>query len=278
MGQYADLIGLAIAAVLMVGSGVANWLKQQREKSEAERRVREQREQVQLRTQLPREAPATLDDAASQRREQLRQLALQRQRQQAAGGGSMNAPMPAGAEPTNLTMAERIARARAKEQYAQRAEALRRQREASASQAEDPRASQRVAAERARQEARARAQLEAERAREERARRAREQAQRAEQEKRRQRREPATRGPARPRERAAAAAPVARKSLVGTIAAGSAAAHATPLAHAVQVGSVGGGMTLDRAALRQAIILKEVLDRPLALRGPVQQGSFGQGG
>lgn len=271
-----ELIGLAIALILMVGSGVVNWVRKQREETEARRRQQEGREQRELRTQLPRsEVAPGAGDAVRARREQLRQLALQRQQQ----GGVPPVAAPAPVEPTNLSMAERIARARAKEQYARRAEALRKQQAGGGrpaapasrggqSAAERERA---IAMERARREARARA--EAEMAQAQRQRQLQQQAQHAQQEARRRAAAAARKSGAGPQPGTGVQREQRLRRLVSLPGvAGAAAERAAGVSSARSAvrAPMGVSFGLDHRSIRQAIVFKEILDRPLALRGPEQ--------
>ena len=206
-----------------------------------------------------------LDELAARRREQLQQLARQRRGQ-------------TGSEPTNLSMAERIQRARAKGDYEKRAQRLRSQ------QAEPARTGEmeaRVAAER---EARASAQREAqvrqqrveEHRRQELQRQAqlREQKRRAQlrqqQQQRRQRPTPTSHKTLRklmPSELGKGAREVdtEQHSLTGSDESSRVHRH-VPDAVMLVEHHAARRIQFNARSLRQAIILKELLDPPVALR------------
>lgn len=104
LAAWNDYIGLMLVGAMVIGSWIANM-----KKKGAEQRKRD-------------EGPASMEpqEVAARRREQSRQAS--RSRVQASQGGSSAGYSAGGAEPGNLTMAERIARARAKAQYEQRAQ------------------------------------------------------------------------------------------------------------------------------------------------------------
>lgn len=234
------------------------------------------------------------DEAAARRREELRQLAQGRMQ-----AGARPAP-PTQAEPTNLSMAERIARARAKEQYQARVEAMRQGSPAPPEQTQPQTAEPssrrggraRVAERQARREAETAARREAELrevarreaahreaarrraeidAQAERQRRAQQQAQR----RPAQRPQPTTPlpppQPTTPRPRthvehsqARDDDRIARQTLLGTMPASEVSRGA---------GGRGTAALLRGRSLREAFILKEVLDKPVALRS-TESGLF----
>lgn len=257
----ADVIGIVVTLLIMFGAAIGNFLKQSREKREAIRRQQERREQTELRTQLPRgeasAAPASLDDVAARRREQLRELARQRQQASSTPPTAPQRPQhaPAGsADPTNLTMAERVTRARAKAQYEQRAQEMRSQ------QAEAARRQGEVA-QRQRDDTRQRTERDTRRQRE-----ARERATRAEEEARRR---AAQRQPlAQPRrEEQAAPAVTAAVQLAAMERTADAAYRMQPGGTAPRArGAAAGALAFNATSLRQAFILKELLDPPLSMR------------
>ncbi len=102
LAAWQDWIWLVIVGATIVGSAIGNMKK----KSQAQRKRDEGHN------------PEQLEQMAARRREQLREASRGRM-QTSAGGGDASA---GGGDPTNLTMAERIARARAKAQYEQRSE------------------------------------------------------------------------------------------------------------------------------------------------------------
>ncbi len=242
-----DFIWIGIVVVSIVGSMIGNVLKQQKEKRDREVGGSEE-----------------LEEMAARRREQLRQATRQRGQPQAQApqtGGT------ASGEPGNLTMAERIARARAKAQYQQRGQSSGRsaeqaqaqaqaqlQRRQRMAQAQQQQQAQQQARQRAQQQARLRAQQQAQ----QRARQQRAQAHAQVQAKARQQgtllhdqlpsqQQPAsqpTRTVRSPRRVKPRPAPVPASAIIGR----------------------DTGRVLSHANLRQAVILKEILDKPLALR------------
>lgn len=290
--DWGELIGIGIILLVTFGSAVGSWLKKQAEAREAARR--QERGLMSPHTLDEEGNPpartdrvATMGDAASQRREQLRELARQRaqmhvggQRGGAAVGGGRG---PAG-QPQNLTMAERIARARAQEEYARRADDLQAQaerarREAQVQQAQDE------AVRRQRQAAREKMQREAA---------AR---QRAAQQQRARAQQQQQQASARPR-RSQTQRPAAPIRQVGQAAAGGATAmpsaearrrqQAKPsaarrssrrvtAAAPAEASLVAGPSPLNlasmaRQSLRDAFVLKEILDRPVGMREPGEHG------
>lgn len=279
-----EVIIYGIGAVIFVGSMISSSLSKNKKKGGgAKRRPRGGRADSGGRP--------SMDDLAAKRRRELQQKA--QQRRQGGGSppsrpGSPGGPTP---DPSNMTMAERIARARAKQQYEQRAqgqprrgpslpspdevEAERQRRQAAALQRRDQEAAL------ARQEQRVRAQREADEARRQQA--ARQQAARQQAARRAK--------PSRP------ARPAAPRPGHGINVPDHEEVHrlledASPPAGATEVGiaEIGSGRKrrrrgkssrsslidfdrLSRADLRRALILKEVLDKPVALRDASSQGT-----
>ncbi len=107
--EFEEVIGAAVVIVIMIASAITNWVKKKSE----ERELRRRRE-----SGMHSRLGGRLDTVAEKRREQLQQQAQQRQ----------HPPMELtgiDSEPGNLSMAERIARARAKAEYERRAGDLR---------------------------------------------------------------------------------------------------------------------------------------------------------
>jgi len=108
LAAWDDYIWLMLVGATVIGS----WISNMKKKGEAQRKRDE--------------GPASMEqqEVAARRREQLREAS--RSRVQASQGGSSAGYSAgggsSGGEPGNLTMAERIARARAKAQYEQRAQ------------------------------------------------------------------------------------------------------------------------------------------------------------
>ena len=105
LAAWDDWIWLALVGATVIGS----WISNMKKKGEAQRK----------RDEGP--VSMELEEMAARRREQLRQASRSRA-QASQGGGQSGAYSGGGGEPGNLTMAERIARARAKAQYEQRAQ------------------------------------------------------------------------------------------------------------------------------------------------------------
>ncbi|MEZ6192759.1 MAG: hypothetical protein R3C45_15910 [Phycisphaerales bacterium] len=107
LAAWDDWIWLALVGATVIGS----WISNMKKKGEAQRK----------RDESP--ASMELEEMAARRREQLRQASRGRAHLSQSGGQTgVNSVTPGGGgEPGNLTMAERIARARAKAQYEQRA-------------------------------------------------------------------------------------------------------------------------------------------------------------
>ena len=131
--EFDKIVVYSIGTIILVGSWIANLLKKQAEQRKAD--------EIQLRrtseSSPPSEAAGSTDrqTLAEHRREQLRQMT--RQRAQPPDPGRAG-PV----EPANLTMAERISRARAKAQYERRARELAKQARQAPSTAPPPAAPQ----------------------------------------------------------------------------------------------------------------------------------------
>lgn len=261
-----DLITLGIFLIFVVGGWIASALKKAEETRQARRAAERQSEGA---APLRRTGERTrLDEVVERRRRQLEEIAARRRgRTRPEGDGVAARSGAAGPtmEPGNLTAAERAARERAKQQYQARAEMLRRQREAA----------EREAAQRIEREQRQRE-------------RAAELARQAEEVKRQ--RELARQQRARQGQRSTR--PISRRGNVATVrpagasteggisgtrAPVEAAAISAPggttakSAHAATKPIRLAGMRLGRQALRQALVMKEILDPPVALRDPYQE-------
>lgn len=107
LAAWDDWIWLALVGATVIGS----WISNMKKKGEAQRK----------RDEGP--ASMELEEMAARRREQLRQASRGRAHLSQSGGQTAvnSGTSGGGGEPGNLTMAERIARARAKAQYEQRA-------------------------------------------------------------------------------------------------------------------------------------------------------------
>jgi len=294
-----DLVVGAIGVVIVVGSMIANWLKSQAE-------ARQQQGKSSADESRP---PRDLDELAQRRRAELRQQAEARRRGGAAARGSAGGGIASGGsasggggEPGNLTMAERIERARAKEAYRERAERLRGAGQSPGTSPTDRSAHAEGEAERAAAERRRREDLDQQQRRERElaeARRRREQAEaqaraEAQQQRRRAQQGQGGQGGARrqPRRPSASRAPQPPRRAASTVETADAMASAQEQARAAQRAAHSAGRTSAGASapvvttaraglvrgrelgillsnpgtLRQAVIFKEVFDRPLALR------------
>jgi len=224
--------------------------------------------------------PQQLEEMAARRREQLRRANRDRTQTQ-AGGLSRGGGAPGQAEPGNMTMAERIARARAKAQYEQRSGGSSGQASAEVGpEALDPRAQARARqqAELARRRKAAQAQQEqAQQHAQQQARRQAQQqrAQRQAQQQRTRKQRAHTQAKARARqqgtlihEHVAVPDPTnsTTKRLVPTRPDPRPKARAAQAAgNTLASGALFSG-GLSRDDLRRAIVLNEVLGKPLALR------------
>lgn len=269
------VIWIGIAVVVTAGSAIGNWMKQRAEREQAQKAADRRRHAA------GSTGSGDLDDVASRRREQLRQMSQQRQTQGNAGrAGATSGGTSGGGEPTNLTMAERIARARAKAQYEQRAEGLRdRGRSESARTARPAEESPAAATSRREQaelEARRRQQVAQRDASEARAReqqrRAAQQAQQRQRQQAAQRQQQLAQQQAATLRRQRELQSMAVAEDHGPIDAGESVVHrhvpdaeALPVPELIQAESVSLSK-MNRASWRRAIILKEVIDRPVALR------------
>lgn len=266
------IIWIGIAVVVTAGSAIGNWMKQRAEREKAQQAADRRRHSA------GSTGKGDLDDVAARRREQLRQMSQRQQSQARAGGVSGGAA--GGGEPTNLTMAERIARARAKAQYEQRAEGLRDRGRSEPAQTPRAEGESQAAADRRREQAQLeqrRRQQQAQRRQREAAESRAEQQQRAQQAQQRQRQQAAQRQKQLAQQRAAAQRRQRAESMRvaeehGPIDAGESVvqrhvpdAEPVPVPELIEVEPVSLSK-MNRASWRRAIILKEVLDRPVALR------------
>ena len=253
-----DVIIYAIATIILVGSWVVNILRKQAE---------DRREQEQTGTGgaggaggagASTGSKASLDDMAARRREELRALA--RERGEARTGP---ANRPGAGEPVNMSMAERIARARAKAQYEQRAQRIGAPASSSPGQSPPPARPEPMSSphsaggmtemERARQRDLQRRQAEA-RKRQEAQRRANAEQERRSRQRQQERQQAQQAAEQRRREAEKASLERSRQRSVRSACAPDGA------------GAGAGAIAFNRQSLRDAVILREVFDRPLALR------------
>jgi len=248
--DWADWIWIIVIGATVVGSWISNLKKQSNE----------QRKQD--------EGPnvAELEAIAARRREQLRQTQSRVQ----SGGGAAG-----GGEPGNLTMAERIARARAKAQYEQRAQ--RTGQAAGGNQPQVPNEAQRRAL--AQRQAELERRRQAARAQQQSQQRARQQAQqRAQQQAQQRARQQRAQAHARAQAQARQSGKLVHEHVVVPEPTESTTrrrvARQKPQRRPAQPAPVTTDMltdpteftSLSRNELRRAIIMNEVLGKPLALR------------
>jgi len=253
LAAWSDWIWIALVGATVVGSWIGNIKKQQQEQRKRD------------------EGPGALElaEMAARRREQLRQASRQRTQANTSGGGLTG-------EPGNLTMAERIARARAKAQYEQRTQDAGQRAEASQRQVPNE-AQRRVLAQR-QAELEHRRQAASSQAQQRSQHQAQQQAQRrgsqqARQRATQQRAQAHAQAQARARRsgrliHAPSAAPEPTTSTTHRLVTDSPTKRkptAQPVLVPVTDDTIPRG-PLSRADLRRAVILKEILDKPIALR------------
>ncbi len=247
LAAWSDWIWIALVGATVIGSWIGNIKKNQ-----AEQRKRD-------------EGPGALEleEMAARRREQLKQASRQRVQANPSAGG-------AAGEPGNMTMAERIARARAKAQYEQRTQEAGRPQQAS--QPQVPNEAQRRALAQRQAELDRRRQAAANQAQQQQ--RAQQQAQRRAQQQARQRAQAHAQAQAQARRRGTllhdpAPVPEPTASTTRRLVTDTPAKRRKPATSPVLVPAAGDVIPqgpLSRADLRRAIILKEILDKPIALR------------
>ncbi len=259
LAAWQDWIWIVVIGATVIGSWIGNLKKQSNEQRKRD------------------EGPNALElnEMAARRREQLRQAS--RGRAQGVGGESAGGQSGrASGVPGNMTMAERIARARAKAQYEQRGQDT--GHSAQRSQAQVPNEAQRRTlaqrqAEREHRREAAHAQQQAQqRARQQAQQRAQQQTQ---QQTRRQRAQAHARAQAQARQRGAlihevVAVPEPTESTTRRIVKDrpvKSRVTQTPQ-KTPQGGSVGPVLSgsMSRSELRRAIVLNEVLGKPIAMR------------
>lgn len=254
LAGLADWLPVIIIIVTVIASWVSTAMKEGGKKQRQRQRPRPTVDPNALQDETPTMGRRlSVDEMAARRREQLQELA--RRRQRAMGQG----------QPTNLTAGQVEERTRAKATYEARAQELRRAAEAQARRQQELEQA-RIRRER---EAQARSQRERVRGQREAQRRAQLQAQQ--------------RAQAAQRQQAQAAA--ARRSRLG-------AGVVQGVAHPTEDHDIGEsvvhrqvsdaempvevttvpllfGKPLNRLSLREAFVLKELLDKPVALRDPL---------
>ena len=271
--EWEKIVTAAVFVVIVFGSAIANLIKKWLETKEQNKRQTQGGEH---------QSGSRLDDLAARRREQLQAAARQRQQPSA----QTRQARPGGTDPANLSMAERIARARAQAQYNKRSQKLQ---QGTSPQAASSRAQDTAAQQMRQQQA---AQQQARRAQEAAQQQARAQQQQARQQQARAQQQARQRAAPQPPQRQAAPVPQRRRSRTSTptlrqtrrmristtkhkpIDAGKSVVHrhvpeASPGAiapHLLLAGERLDAKMLAPHALRQAILLKEILDKPLALR------------
>jgi hypothetical protein len=266
-------IGSWVVIALLIAPAIGKWIGNAKKQQQDQRRRDEGG------------GALDIDQIAARRREQLRQASRQRsQANTSAGGlsrgisgGASGGVSGGGGSPGNMTMAERIARARAKAQYEQRSQGTAQQARASAPQV--PNEGQRRALAQRQAELDRRRQLLADQnqqqARQQTQQRTGQQAnQQAQQLARRQRAQAHQRAQAQARQRGglvheAVATPEPGSSVPRRLVPHKPQkdAHAVSQGGAtIQSGGVSFRGQLTRNELRRAIVLKEILDKPIALR------------
>lgn len=257
LAAWSDWIWIALVGATVIGSWIGNIKKQQQE----------------LRRRDEGSGALELDELAARRREQLRQVSHQRvQASRTAGASGVSGVSGGGGEPGNMTMAERIARARAKAQYEQRTQGAGRLTQVPQPQIPNE-AQRRALAQRQaeldhRRQATAQAQQQAQQQAQ---RRARLQAQ---QRARQQRAQVHAQAQTRARQRgklmhAPVLVPEPTTSTIRRLVPDKPARRQKPTPQPTPaIESVGVNLRgpLSRDELRRAIVLKELLDKPLALR------------
>jgi hypothetical protein len=250
LAAWTDFIWIALVVASVIGS----WIGNAKKKHQAQRRIDE--------------GPDTLEieEMAARRREQLQQTSRQRAQTQMQSGDAVE-------QPATMSMAERIARARAKAQQEQSSQGEGRPVEIS--QDHQPNEAQRrVLAQRqaelnrrrqlAAAEAQQRAQLQAQR-------RAQKQAQQRARQQHAQSHAQVQSQARRSGKLLHEPVPVSKATTASPrqVARDRSAKRAKPTTQPVLISEVTELIprgTLSRADLRRAIVLKEILDKPIALR------------
>lgn len=249
LAAWDDWIWLALVGATVIGS----WISNMKKKGEDQRK----------RDEGP--ASMELEEMAARRREQLRQAS--RSRAQVSQGGGQSG---GGGEPGNLTMAERIARARAKAQYEQRAQAS--AQPAQRPQPQMPNEAQRRALAQRQAELERRQQAAQAQARQRAQQQAQQQA-RLQAQQQRARAQAHARAQAQARQRGVlmhghVEGPAPTESTTRRIVPSKPAPKRTPLQPVTRPASsrLLISSSLSREDLRRAIVLNEVLGKPVALR------------
>lgn len=265
-----DIIAAGVAVVIIAGSWLVNAIKGWRQRSGGKGGLEPERAPEIAESPTPSGQSTPAEDLAARRREQLRELARQRAQ---AGGQAAQRPAAAGSaaqEPTNLTMAERIARARAKQQYAERSRQLQ-QPPTESQRREQPDVVRREAERRQRQMQAEQRRAEQLRARTNEANQRREAARRAAEQQRAIQRRPErpsqfptprpseTRRPSQVSE-----APAPQVARLGNLT-------AAPPVDVPAAGVRRGGLVLNARSLRDAVILSEILGKPVSMRDPASE-------
>lgn len=264
----AEIITWVVVGVVMFVGWLAKTIAENKQRREAQDRITEGK------ASQGGSQPSKVDELAARRRAQLQELARQR-RGESAGAQD---PSPMAREPGNLTINERDERGRAKAEYERRAAALRAQRAADQAPARPPSAEEQRREGSQREAARtqvAQRQADQEQAEQEQRQQQQRRAARAAQAKTR----PTASGQLRDRhiqpqeshlhtvESPVAAYPEPRQ--LGKMA------RQVTAKRKRKAPATGGGAALSAMlrgrALRQAFVLKEILDRPMALRNDEQQ-------
>ena len=278
-----EIIIYAIATVILVGSWVANLLRKQHEERQAQTRGGGDAGD-------PRTTRQRLDELAAKRREELRaQAQARRERDDTNIATRRSASRQPDTQPQNLTMAERAERERARAQYEERARRLREQQQKAAQrqsrQGPPQAARQAQQAQPSASTARgggAAAQVEAARRRAQRDEAERQKAQiRARQEAAKRKADEEARRRARLRERRESATPVeqppeAQRQRIQRRRDSSElfARHAGAYTKHTATRHPKFPFVTART-LREAVVMREILDRPRAARDPIEERERG---
>ena len=262
LNDVIQIVFLLIFVLSILGGWMGSANKKQKEIDERRRRraLEEQEEGGVSGTRIASSSGSSstgspsLDELAARRRAQLQELARRRQAAQRPAGSDA-APAPAQARPENLSTRELTERERARAAYEQRAEKLR-----------QLRAQQQQPATRQRSQASAQAQ----RARQEAAQRAQQQARLEARRKAAAEAERQARLAKAAKESDDADSPYDRRDSATDTTSEGEAKQGRILADAGRRGkgvpAAGLGISTDRESLRRAFIMKEVLDKPIAMR------------
>lgn len=246
--DYTEIVIYSIGTVILVGSWISKNLKEQAAGSR----------DGSTKSPKPSGARTSLAERLAERGRQLREQAAQQQQGQRTSIGN---------EPTNLTMAERIARDHAAAQYQNRAAKLHRKQELPPGGSIDPLPTSPRTAEPPSSRTDSKRDTEQDMAR----RRAQQSRRQTGLDRRRIQKAPSSLGstPISVRDRPPLREDLPARSIPDPIVHRGFPVSVVASGHGAAVGPVGKGLRSIHA-LRRAIVLKEILDRPLALRDPFE--------